>query len=189
MNTTSMIEFISQPWPWYVAGPAIGLMVPLLLIVLNKSFRVSSSLKHLCAMCSISKANYFKYNWKKDPFFNPIPVGFNIIGFDMIIINRLCKEYGPFDDARQQQKIFSKIHKCDVMDNMHMWTEGDPSIRSISMDTLRERMGLSTENAHDALQDVKDTANIFIKLLKTHRAVYQNIEFDKAFADGNLYVK
>ena len=54
---------------------------------------------------------------------------------------------------------------------------------------LRERMGLSTENAHDALQDVKDTANIFIKLLKTHRAVYQNIEFDKAFADGNLYVK
>jgi DNA polymerase III epsilon subunit-like protein len=120
-----------------------------------------------------------QYNWKKDPFFNPIPVGFNIIGFDMIIINRLC----------QEQKIFSKIHKCDVMDNMHMWTEGDPSIRSISMDTLRERMGLSTENAHDALQDVKDTANIFIKLLKTHRAVYQNIEFDKAFADGNLYVK
>ena len=66
MNTTSMIEFISQPWPWYVAGPAIGLMVPLLLIVLNKSFGVSSSLKHLCAMCSISKANYFKYNWKKE---------------------------------------------------------------------------------------------------------------------------
>ena len=61
-----MIEFISQPWPWYVAGPAIGLMVPLLLIVLNKSFGVSSSLKHLCAMCSISKANYFKYNWKKE---------------------------------------------------------------------------------------------------------------------------
>ncbi len=130
-----------------------------------------------------------KYNWKKDPFFNPIPVGFNIIGFDMIIINRLCKEYGPYDDARQQQKMFSKIHKCDVMDNMHMWTEGDPSIRSISMDSLRERMGLSSENAHDALQDVKDTANIFIKLLKTHRAVYQEIELDKAFANGGLYVK
>ena len=107
----------------------------------------------------------------------------------ILIINRMCKEYGPYDETRQQQKIFSKIHKCDVMDNMHMWTEGDPSIRSISMDTLRERMGLSSENAHDALQDVKDTANIFIKLLKTHRAVYQNIELDKAFANGNLYVK
>ena len=70
-----------------------------------------------------------------------------------------------------------------------MWTEGDPSVKSISMDSLRERMGLSGENAHDALQDVKDTANIFIKMLKTHRAVYQNIEFEKAFASGKLYVK
>jgi len=60
------MEFISQAWPWYIAGPAIGLMVPLLLLVLNKSFGVSSSLKHLCAMFSVSKANYFKYNWKKE---------------------------------------------------------------------------------------------------------------------------
>lgn len=74
------------------------------------------------------------------------------------------------------------------MDNMFMWTEGDPSVKSISMDNLRERMGLSAENAHDALQDVKDTANIFIKMLKTHRAVYQNITLDKAFANGGLYV-
>ena len=130
-----------------------------------------------------------QYNWKKDPFYNPIPVGYNIIGFDMIIINRLCKEYGQWDNSREQQKLFSKVFKVDLMDNMFMWTEGDPSVRSISMDTLRERMGLSTENAHDALQDVKDTANIFIKLAKTHRAVYQEIELDKAFANGNLYVK
>jgi len=75
------------------------------------------------------------------------------------------------------------------MDNIFMWTESDPSFKSISMDSLRERMGLNGENAHDALQDVKDTANIFIKMLKTHRAVYQNIEFEKAFANGNLYVK
>ena len=27
-----MVEFIRQPWPWYVAGPLIGLTVPLLLI-------------------------------------------------------------------------------------------------------------------------------------------------------------
>ena len=46
-----------------------------------------------------------QYNWKKDPFFNPIPVGFNIIGFDMVIINRMCKEYGPYDETRQQQKM------------------------------------------------------------------------------------
>jgi DNA polymerase III epsilon subunit-like protein len=130
-----------------------------------------------------------QYNWKGDPFFNPIPVGFNIIGFDMHIINRLCKEFGPWDKEREQQKLFSRVYKIDIMDNIFAWTESDPSVRSISMDSLRERMGLSFDNAHDALQDVKDEANIFIKLMKTHRAVYQNMNFDKAFADGNLYVK
>jgi len=129
-----------------------------------------------------------QYNWKGEPFFAPIPVGYNIVGFDLPIINRLCREFGPWDEKREGQKLFSRVYKVDLMDNMFMWTEGDPSIKSISMDTLRERMGLSKENAHDALQDVKDTANIFIKMLKTHRAVYQNIELDKAFANGKLYV-
>ena len=129
-----------------------------------------------------------QYNWKGTQWFAPIPVGFNIIGFDMIIINRLCKAYGPWNDDRSQQKLFHAIHKIDVMDNIFMWTEADPAVRSISMDSLRDRMGMSKENAHDALQDVKDTANIMIKFLKTHRAVYQNLKIDKAFANGELYV-
>jgi DNA polymerase III epsilon subunit-like protein len=130
-----------------------------------------------------------QYNWKGDPFFAPIPVGFNITGFDLIIIDRLCREHGPWDKEREQQKLFSKVYKIDIMDNVFAWTESDPNIRSISMDALRDRMGLSKENAHDALQDVKDEANIFIKLMKTHRSVYQNITFERAFANGNLYVK
>ena len=129
-----------------------------------------------------------QYNWKGTQFFAPIPAGFNIIGFDMIIVYRLCNAYGPYDKERHQQKLFNKIYKVDMMDNMFMWTEGDPSIKSISMDSLRDRMGLSKENAHDALQDVKDTANIMIKFMKTHRAVYRNLTIDKAFADGELYV-
>jgi DNA polymerase III epsilon subunit-like protein len=129
-----------------------------------------------------------KYNWKGTPFFAPIPAGFNIIGYDMKIINRLCKEFGPWDEKRGEQQLFSKVYKIDVMDNVWMWTEGDPSVKSRSLDALRERMGLSSENAHDALQDVKDTANIMIKFMKTHRAVYRNLKIDKAFANGELYV-
>ena len=129
-----------------------------------------------------------KYNWKGTPYFAPIPAGFNIIGYDMHIVNRLCKAFGPYDDKRQCQKLFHQIYKIDVMDDVWLWTEGDPNIKSISMDSLRERMGLSSENAHDALQDVKDTANIFIKLQKSRRAVYRNMKFEKAFADGKLFV-
>ena len=129
-----------------------------------------------------------KYNWKSTPYFAPIPAGFNIIGYDMKIVDRLCKEYGPWDEKRECQKLFHQIYKIDVMDDVWLWTEGDPDVKSISMDALRERMGLSSENAHDALQDVKDTANIFIKLQKSRRAVYRNMKFEKAFADGKLYV-
>jgi DNA polymerase III epsilon subunit-like protein len=130
-----------------------------------------------------------KYNWNGTTFFAPIAAGFNIIGFDMVIINRLCKEYGPFDEKSQRQKLFHQIYKIDMMDNIFMWTEGDPTIKSISMDSMRERLGMSKDNAHDALQDVKDTANIMIKFMRTHRAVYRNLKLEKSFADGDLYIK
>ncbi len=62
----SLLEFIKQPWPWYVAGPLIGLTVPTLLIIGNKSFGVSSSLRHACAACIPSNIPFFKYDWKKE---------------------------------------------------------------------------------------------------------------------------
>lgn len=61
-----MIEFIKQPWPWYVAGPLIGLTVPALLILGNKSFGISSSLRHICASCVPAGIPFFKYDWKKE---------------------------------------------------------------------------------------------------------------------------
>lgn len=61
-----MFEFIKQPWPWYIAGPLIGLTVPVLLIVGNKSFGISSSLRHICAACIPANIPFFKYNWKKE---------------------------------------------------------------------------------------------------------------------------
>lgn len=60
------IEWITQPWPWWVAGPLIGLTVPTLLIIGNKSFGISSSLRHVCAMCVPANIPFFQYNWKKE---------------------------------------------------------------------------------------------------------------------------
>ena len=57
---------LSQPWPWYIAGPLIGLTVPLLLLLGNKNFGVSSSLRHICAACLPAKLPYFRYDWKKE---------------------------------------------------------------------------------------------------------------------------
>jgi uncharacterized membrane protein YedE/YeeE len=62
----SIIELIRQPWPWYIAGPLIGLMVPALLIFGNKSLGISSSLRHVCAACIPAGISFFNYDWKKE---------------------------------------------------------------------------------------------------------------------------
>ena len=58
------MNFLSQPWPWYVAGPLIGLMVPVLLIVGNKRLGISSNLRHICAACMPGRSEFFKYDWR-----------------------------------------------------------------------------------------------------------------------------
>lgn len=76
-----MLEFIKQPWPWYVAGPLIGLTVPILLLVGNKAFGISSSLKHVCAACIPANISFFKYDWKKDIWQLYFAAGILIGGF------------------------------------------------------------------------------------------------------------
>jgi len=61
-----MIDWLQGPWPWYVGGPLLGLMVPILLFIGNKHFGVSSSFRHICAATMPKlKAEYFRYEWKK----------------------------------------------------------------------------------------------------------------------------
>lgn len=61
-----MPEWIVKPWPWYVAGPLIGLMVPVLLLIGNKSFGISASLRHICAACLPARIPFFNYQWKNE---------------------------------------------------------------------------------------------------------------------------
>lgn len=61
-----MLETLSKPWPWYIAGPLIGLIVPALLLLGNKNFGISSSLRDLCAACLPAKIPFFEYDWKKE---------------------------------------------------------------------------------------------------------------------------
>jgi uncharacterized membrane protein YedE/YeeE len=61
-----MIELIKQAWHWAVAGILIGLTVLILLLMRNKKLGISSSLRHLCAMCIPTNIPFFKYCWKKE---------------------------------------------------------------------------------------------------------------------------
>lgn len=87
-----MLEFLKQPWSWYVAGPLIGLVVPLLLLLGNKHFGISSSMRHICAACLPAKIPFFQYDWKKE-IWNLFFVGGIFIGG--IIAATLLKNPNP----------------------------------------------------------------------------------------------
>lgn len=59
-----VIEFISQPWPWYVAGPLIA-VVMFSLLYLGKTFGVSSTLRSTCAMIGAGRtSDFFRFDWQ-----------------------------------------------------------------------------------------------------------------------------
>ena len=60
------MEWLLQPWPWYVSGPLIGLTLPALLLLSGKTFRISSSFRHLGSICSPnSRLEYLRENdWR-----------------------------------------------------------------------------------------------------------------------------
>ncbi len=68
-----------DPWPWYVAGPLIGLIVPALLLLGNKHFGISANLRHICAACFPADIPFFKYNWKREAW-NLFFVGGIVLG-------------------------------------------------------------------------------------------------------------
>jgi len=59
-----MIEFLSQPWPWYVAGPIIA-FVMFALLFFGNSFGISSNLRSICSVLGAGKScEFFDFNWK-----------------------------------------------------------------------------------------------------------------------------
>ncbi|MEO1726196.1 MAG: YeeE/YedE thiosulfate transporter family protein [Bacteroidota bacterium] len=65
-----MLDALLQPWPWYVAGPLIGLMVPLLLLVGGRAFGVSANLRHLCAATLPTRLPFLRYDWRGSGLWN-----------------------------------------------------------------------------------------------------------------------
>ncbi|MCH8557469.1 MAG: YeeE/YedE family protein [Balneolia bacterium] len=65
-----MFDLLTQPWPWYIAGPIVGLTVPMLLIMGGKMFGISENLRHACAACNIGNVEFFNYDWKKNGAWN-----------------------------------------------------------------------------------------------------------------------
>ena len=59
-----IMNLILEPWPWYVGGPAIGVILFLLLFS-EKRFGMSTNLKTMCSMAGAGKKiPFFAEDWK-----------------------------------------------------------------------------------------------------------------------------
>ena len=75
------MNWIYDPWPWYVAGPLIALVMFVLLIV-GKQFGMSSNLRTACAALGAGKASdFFKFDWKAERWNLMVVLGAILGGF------------------------------------------------------------------------------------------------------------
>ncbi|MDR5589960.1 YeeE/YedE family protein [Christiangramia sp. SM2212] len=75
------MDLILQPWPWYVAGPLIAIIM-FLLIFMGKQFGMSSNLRTICTMCGADeKASFFNFNWRAQKWNLVVIIGAAIGGF------------------------------------------------------------------------------------------------------------
>jgi DNA polymerase III epsilon subunit-like protein len=127
---------------------------------------------------------YHTRSSKKSQFSAPISAGYNIYRFDLPIIDRLSKKYGNVN-KENRTNIFFPRDVVDAMNLVFYWFEHNNDLKSYTLDTLRDYFGIDKDGAHDAIKDVKDTAEIIIRFMKLHRNLGQKIKFKNAFATTN----
>jgi len=102
---------------------------------------------------------YHSRSSKKSQFSAPIAAGYNINRFDLKIIDRLSQKYGNVNKENTSDIFYPR----DVIDS------------------LREYFGIDKKGAHDAIKDVKDTAEIMIRFMKLHRSIASKVKFKNSF--------
>jgi uncharacterized protein len=93
-------EALTRTWPWYVAGPIIGLFVPILLFVGDKRLGISANLRHLCSALLGQRYAAFHKDWWNEGAWNLVFavgiliggwIGVRVLGTGQIAISPATK--------------------------------------------------------------------------------------------------
>lgn len=75
------MECILQPWPWYVSGPLIAIIM-FTLIYFGKTFGMSSNLRTFCTIAGAGKKTaFFDFDWRSQRWNLIVVLGAVIGGF------------------------------------------------------------------------------------------------------------
>lgn len=75
------MELIKDPWPWYISGPCIAIIM-FILLYFGRTFGMSSNLRTMCAIGGAGKySEFFKFDWKSQRWNLIVVIGAIIGGF------------------------------------------------------------------------------------------------------------
>lgn len=81
LEQAMLLEYIKQPWPWYISGPLIALVMYLLLKQ-GKDFGMSNNLRTMCTVLGAGKSSsFFRFDWKTQAWNLLVVLGTAIGGF------------------------------------------------------------------------------------------------------------
>lgn len=107
-----------------------------------------------------------KFNPKKTVWTAPIAGGKNIRNFDMLFVEVLNEKYAK---KGKGTVLFNTRQQLELEDYLWSWHEDDEEMPDMKMDTIRPYYGMSSENGHDALTDVRQTGALLMKYVNLHR--------------------
>ena len=127
--------------------------------------------KNFCSYCSKYEVDKKSGQW----FVEPIPSGYNIVNFDLPIARRLAQKHDT-------KLPFSEVSKVDMMDILFMWFENLSEPNSMKLDVFRKFFEMRPAQAHEALSDTIDEAELMVKFMKFHRRQSSVDKFKGAFS-------
>lgn len=99
----------------------------------------------------------------------PYSGGYNVRGYDNIIMNRMCQEH-KYVDKDNSQLLFHPSVCFDLMDLMRFWFFNiDDGPSGYSLTAVCEFFGVKTDNAHEAMADVKMVVTLLKRMMDFHK--------------------
>ncbi|WP_412986218.1 YeeE/YedE family protein [Pontimicrobium sp. IMCC45349] len=128
------MDFLLNPWPWYVSGPLIALVMALLLYF-GKTFGMSSNLRTMCAIGGGGRfSNFFKINWRDYSWNLIVVVGAIIGGFiaTQFLSNNVATDLNPTTIEELKNLGFNNPGTTLVPDEMYN-LEAITSIKGLAL--------------------------------------------------------
>lgn len=119
------MDAILNPWPWYVTGPLLALVM-FFLLYFGRTFGMSSNLKTLCSMGGAGKVSeFFKFDWRSQRWNLMVVLGAIIGGFiaHFYLSNPIDINLNPTTVSNLENYGFENVGKSLLPAELYDWNQ------------------------------------------------------------------